>query len=159
MSVFPAAFSFLLPLEGGYTPDQGGTNRGVTQADYEVWRRMHSEPERSVSEMTLDEAQAYYLIQWWAPGPYARIENQDLTNRVFQFAVLTGEREAIIVLQRAAGIPADGIFGPVTEAAVNANISLNAWRVEAARALALIALSNPVKRADLPGWILHRALA
>lgn len=159
MSVFPVAFSFLLPLEGGYASDQGGTNRGVTQADYDAWRRMHSESERPVPEMTLNEAQAYYLTQWWAPGPYARIKNQDLANRVFQFAVLTGEREAIIVLQRAAGIPADGIFGPATEAAVNAGISLDAWRVEAARALALIALSNSAKRVDLAGWILRRALA
>lgn len=163
MSAFAPAFAFLLPLEGGFTSDQDGTNMGVTQADYDAWRSVHEQPAQSVALLTPSEAQAYYFVRWWASGPYSLIADQELANRVFQLAVVMGEVESIKVLQRAIGVNADGVFGPQTSAATNAiawtGHQLDRWRVEAAKVFAEIALRNPLKQRDLPGWLLHRALA
>lgn len=162
MSPFTLAVTFLFALEGGFTPDQGGTNRGVTQADYDAWRSSQGQTLQSVKYMTVDEAEQYYFVRWWTPGPYALIKTQMLVERVFQLAVLMGEKESIKVLQRAVGVSADGVFGPKTLAAVDSGAGslsqIEAWRIEAGRALAQVALANPAKQRDLPGWILRRAL-
>lgn len=69
--MFDAALAFVLRAEGGYSDhpaDPGGaTNRGITQATYDAWRRAKKLPPRPVREITGEEVKAIYRERYWNP--------------------------------------------------------------------------------------------
>lgn len=71
MRVFRLALAEILRWEGGFSDhpgDPGGaTNRGVTQAVYDAWRRSRGKPIRSVREITNEEVEAIYYERYWVP--------------------------------------------------------------------------------------------
>lgn len=69
MTGFPQALRHVLNYEGGYVnhpQDPGGaTNRGVTQATYDGWRRSKGLEKRSVKNIEMLEVEQIYFQNYW----------------------------------------------------------------------------------------------
>ena len=119
---FPHWLSLVLVHEGGYVnhpKDPGGaTNKGVTQAVYDAWRRKHGKPARSVRFIETTELEGIYRKDYWDA-----ISGDELPDgvdyAVFDFAVNSGINRASRYLQRAVGVAEDGKIGPKTLDAVS----------------------------------------
>lgn len=63
MSFFPAAFELVVGIEGGYTADPrdpgGETKYGISKRSY---------PNLVIAQLTLEDAQAIYLQDFWTPA-------------------------------------------------------------------------------------------
>lgn len=118
---FDDALARVLVHEGGYVNDPrdpgGATNKGVTQAVYDDWRRSHGLSPRTVRLLGEAELEAIYEGRYWDA-----IRGDDLPAgvdyAVFDLAVNSGVNRAARFLQRAVGVTEDGKIGPVTLAAV-----------------------------------------
>jgi lysozyme family protein len=113
---FVTCLNIVLGNEGGisnHKADRGGlTNSGVTQRTYDMYRAKHGLIRRPVTEMTPPEVEAIY-DEYWKDARCAYLpEPVDLL--VFDTAINSGARRAMILLQRALGVPDDGLFGKVT---------------------------------------------
>lgn len=103
--------------EGGYSNDAhdpgGMTMRGVTQREYDRWRRALDMPTRWVKQISDDEIRTIYHDDYWLPDcPEMPI---GLNLCLFDTNVNNGPHEAIVLLQRTLGIADDGFWGPETE--------------------------------------------
>lgn len=120
---FDAALAAVLIHEGGFVHhklDPGGaTNRGVTQAVYDDWRRRQGLVPRSVKSITDIELAAIYKRDYWD-----KVRGDDmpagLDYCLFDFAVNSGAARAARYLQSALGVAADGQIGAVTLSAIKA---------------------------------------
>jgi len=120
---FDQALAAVLRHEGGYVNhprDPGGaTNRGVTQAVYDDWRKRQGMDPRSVKSITDVELAAIYKRDYWD-----KVRGDEmpagLDYCLFDFAVNSGASRAARYLQSALGVAADGQIGPATLAAVKA---------------------------------------
>lgn len=118
---FSEALAYILMEEGGFVDDPrdrgGATNKGVTQAVYDAWRRESGEPQQSVRLINVSEVKAIYRRNYWAP-----VRGDDLPRgldyAVFDFAINSGPSRAARFLQVAVGAVADGIIGPRTIEAI-----------------------------------------
>lgn len=117
---FGKSLSMVLVHEGGYVNDPhdpgGATNKGVTQAVYDSWRKSHGKPVQSVRSLTAEELAGIYKLLYWD-----RIRGDDLPSgvdyAVFDFAVNSGVHRAAKYLQAVVGAAGDGIIGGGTLAA------------------------------------------
>ena len=111
------AMKWMLAHEGGYVnhpKDPGGaTNLGVTQRVYDFYRKRKGQSQRSVRAITADEVAAIYKEQYWDA-----VRGDDLPDgldyAVFDYAVNSGPKRAIMELQRVIGAGVDGIPGMET---------------------------------------------
>lgn len=121
--VFGEALAFTLLWEGGYAHvagDRGGaTNRGVTQAVYDDYRRSIHRPTRPVRALDDEELHAIYRERYWIAARCHRIPDRALAIAVFDFAVNSGVGRATRFLQDMVGVVADGQIGSVTLAALD----------------------------------------
>ena len=128
MASFAAALPFILGNEGGFSDDPedsgGRTNFGITQQTLTDFKLAH--PDLSlpddVADLMVDEAGVIYHTDYWC---FDGMESEAVATKVFDMAVNMGLRRAIRLLQatlntNGAALLADGIYGPKTEAAVNA---------------------------------------
>lgn len=181
MADFKDALSYALSHEGGYSNDPrdsgGETILGISRKnwpDLDLWRivdklktEMPFDGRRLAEHITkrindnalaMDMIEAFYRENFWR---YDNIVSQAVANKVFDYAVNMGPRNATMVLQRAlraCGIPIgdDGILGPETIKAANAadpQMLLVGLRSEAAGYYRKIG-----KSAFINGW-LNRAYA
>lgn len=116
---FAAAFDRLLGHEGGYVDhpdDPGGKTRfGITEA---VARAEGYQG--AMHELPVELARQIYRSRYWdavRADQLPEVVRFDL----FDAAVNSGPRQAAQWLQRAAGTDPDGIVGPITIAAVEAD--------------------------------------
>lgn len=117
-----AALRQVLVHEGGYVnhpADPGGaTNQGVTQRVYDAYRTRKGLKPQSVRGISPDEVATIYKRQYWDA-----VKGDDLPAgldyAVFDYAVNSGPKQAILDLQRVLGVTADGIIGNVTLAAIS----------------------------------------
>lgn len=120
---FPASLAHVLTSEGGFSDDPldpgGATNRGITQAVYDAWRKGEGLPARSVKLLNDYETGVIYRRRYWDACSCDLLPG-GVDYCVFDCAVNSGSGKAAKLLQTAAGVPADGSIGPVTLAAVNA---------------------------------------
>ena len=69
MTGFKRALDHVLQYEGGFVDhplDKGGaTNRGITTATYDAWRKAQGLPTRSVKLISMDEVERIYFEQYW----------------------------------------------------------------------------------------------
>jgi lysozyme family protein len=113
---FDTAFHHLLGVEGGFVDhpsDPGGaTNWGITER---VARA--NGYAGHMRDLPVSVAKAIYRKDYWTP---IRAEELPPVVRyaVFDAAVNSGNRQAIIWLQRAVGATPDGVIGPQTLGAV-----------------------------------------
>lgn len=117
---FLACLPFVLKEEGGYsnTPgDHGGaTNFGIIQAEYNSYRHFAGLPVQSVKLIAKDEYEAIYWASYWNPHCPDLPPGLDLS--FFNIAVNGGPVRAVKILQQATGVSVDGVWGPITKAAV-----------------------------------------
>lgn len=110
-------FQWCLTHEGGFVNDPddpgGATNRGITQAVYDAFRRRDGLPERSVKHITDNEMALIYEQQYWRV-----VRGDDLPAgvdyAVYDFAVNSGPARAAKFLQRLVGVDEDGVIGQIT---------------------------------------------
>ena len=139
---FDEAFKRLIGHEGGYSTDRRDTGNwtggrvGVgTLKGTKFGLAANTYPNLDIKNLTLAQAKAIYKKDWWdklgADGMHSAIVFQ-----LWDFAINAGKSRAIKELQQAVGVPADGIIGPQTLAAVNAHdlndviLSLTAERLK-----------------------------
>ena len=124
---YAQALKQVLKYEGGYVDhpkDPGGpTNKGVTQAVYDNWRKSQNLPIQSVRAIADSEVAAIYRNQYWD-----RISGDDLPAgvdfAVFDFAVNSGVSRAAKTLQAVVGVTQDGVIGPATIQATKTYIAM-----------------------------------
>lgn len=123
-AAFDAAFKVLIGEEGGFQKqynDPGNWTGGKVGAGTLVGTKYgiaaHAHPKLDIASLTLDQAKQIYFDAYWTPtcchlmpGPLALVH--------FDAAVNSGPTRAMIWLQGALGVTADGKWGPVTEAAL-----------------------------------------
>lgn len=105
---FDTAFKKLIGHEGGYVNDPrdpgGETKYGISKRAY---------PTIDIKNLTLDGAKLIYKRDYWD-----RCRCDDLPEAVrfdvFDAAVNSGVKQAIVWLQRALGVVADGVIGSIT---------------------------------------------
>lgn len=121
-SEFERSLKAVLVHEGGYAnhpADPGGaTMKGVTQRVYDAFRRRRRLEVQNVREISEIEIQMIYRVQYWN-----EIRGDDLPAgvgyAVFDAAVNSGPRRAVVWLQRALGANlVDGQLGEATLALV-----------------------------------------
>ena len=107
--------------EGGFVDDPadpgGATNFGITIGTLGRYRRAPVTVE-SVRNLTRDEAEAIYQHNYIAQPGYAGIPDGSLRYAVVDAGVQHGTGTATCILQKALGVPPDGVFGMHTLAAV-----------------------------------------
>jgi len=97
--------------------DPGGqTFCGITADEYNEYRISHGEPIRDVRQITQAEGYDIYYIGYWLPHCPLMPPGLDLC--LFDAEVNQGPGEGTKILQYALGVSVDGIWGPVTQAAV-----------------------------------------
>lgn len=120
-SNFEKSLEYVLQHEGGWVhhpKDPGGaTNRGVTQAVYDAYRKTRGKAGQSVKFITDEEVNAIYKFQYWD-----RVQGDllpaGLDYAVFDFAVNSGVGRASKYLQAVLGVAQDGQIGARTLAAI-----------------------------------------
>lgn len=124
---FDEAFKRLIGHEGGYSTDRrdpgnwtGGRVGVGTLKGTKFGLAANTYPNLDIKNLTLAQAKAIYKKDWWdklgADGMHSAIVFQ-----LWDFAINAGKSRAIKELQQAVGVPADGIIGPQTLAAVNSH--------------------------------------
>lgn len=158
-SAFQQAFRLVVGEEGGFTAnpsDPGnwttgrcgvgicrGTKFGISAAAY---------PDLNIERLSIDEARAIYRRDYWD-----KIAGESLPSAlaliVFDGAVNNGVHRAVMWLQQAAGVPADGVMGPVTVRAVQrAGGPLAALMAEAVALRLMFMVELPTWRDFGSGW-------
>jgi lysozyme family protein len=119
---FEACLPYTLIQEGGNSNDLhdpgGRTHKGIIQREYDRFRRSKGLPLQSDYLMSDDEVREIYWTEYWLPHCPSIAPGLDLS--FFDNCVNEGPLRAIVLLQRALGITADGQWGPRTQAAVDA---------------------------------------
>lgn len=119
-SNFKAALTAVLKSEGGNDDDPsdhgGRTSRGITQREYNAWRKEKGLVLLDVWKAPQEDIEAIYKEEYW--DPYCDSFAQGLDYLYFDMAVNAGPYRATILLQRALGVTADGRLGPLTRAAL-----------------------------------------
>lgn len=118
---FEKALDFTLKFEGGYVNDPddpgGETNRGVTKAVYDDYRKGKGLAVQSVRHITEAEIEDIYRTRYWDASQCDQMR-WPLNAVVFDAAVNAGVGQARKLLQRALGVADDGKWGKGTAAAV-----------------------------------------
>ncbi len=109
-----------LKQEGGYSDDAhdpgGKTDYGIIQKEYDLKRRQWGLPTRWVKLISADEYRTIYYTDYWLPyGPHLPA---GLDLECFDQCVNEGSHRAIVLLQIALKVTADGVYGAKTDAAI-----------------------------------------
>jgi lysozyme family protein len=152
-SNFAASLKLVLESEGGNDDDPqdhgGRTSRGITQREYDAWRREKGLPILDVWQAPQEDIDTIYHDEYWEPYCDAMPTGVDYI--YFNNAVLDGPHRATILLQQAIGVTADGRIGPVTRQAVlNANPSATIIKLSDASYAFYRGLHQP---RFLKGWL------
>ena len=111
---FDDAFEKLIGHEGGYVnhpKDPGGeTKYGISKRSY---------PREDIANMSLERAKVIYQQDfWWKAG--CDTVPHGVKFSLFDMAVNSSPTVAIKTMQKAVGVEADGLIGPVTQRALGA---------------------------------------
>lgn len=131
---FDQAFARLIGHEGGYVnhpSDPGGeTKFGISKRSY---------PNEDIANLTLERAKEIYRRDFWdAAG--CDIWPEAIRFEMFDAGVNMGVRTAVQMLQRALGVPDDGIAGPMTRG--RAQMADPAWLLKRLQAHRLISYTR-----------------
>lgn len=123
MDRFTYCLGILFGNEGGTSnnpADHGGlTQMGVTQATYSAYRARMGLVTQSVTLGTIAEFSSIYQTEYWATA-HCDVLPAPVDLCVFDTAVNSGPGRAVMLLQAALGVTADGEYGPATAVAVQA---------------------------------------
>jgi len=136
---FDTAFTRLIDSEGGYTnnpADPGGeTKFGISKRAY---------PHLDIANLTLEQAKAIYKTDYWNKALCPSFPDP-LRFQLFDTAVNSGPRQAVVLLQRGLGVADDGVAGPKTFEAIS--------KINNVPALTIRFIAARLKfMTGLPGW-------
>lgn len=155
---------FILSHEGGFVNDPhdrgGATNKGVTIA---TWRRVgydkDGDGDIDVDDLRLisdaDAVERVMRPHYWNRWQADAIRSQSVANILVDWVWASGSH-GITRVQRMLGVKADGIVGPKTLAALNAQDPAKLfYRIKADRRRFIegIVAANPSQRRFLKGWL------
>jgi lysozyme family protein len=123
---FQDGLTQVLQFEGGYTVDDGGpTNYGITQDTYNAYRF------KSVRSITPVEVATIYQTMYWSASGCDQIDpvSSAVSEIHFDCAVNCGVGTAIGLLQGMLKVTTDHKFGPITLAALVANVKVSELNV------------------------------
>lgn len=156
---FMESLPFILRWEGGFVDDPddrgGRTNKGVTQKTYAAWCSRRGLPPADVKDITADEVAAIYDQDYWLP-PRCDLLQRHLDLAQFDTAVNMGPGRSVKILQTALDCPADGDFGPRTEAlATSCDVASTIANYCTIREgiYRRIAGKDPTQKKFLKGWL------
>lgn len=123
---FDEAFRRLIGHEGGYSTDKrdagnwtGGKVGVGTLKGTKYGIAANTYPNLDIKNLTIAQAKEIYKKDWWdklgGNGLHSAI-----TFQLWDFAINAGKKRAVMELQQAVGVTADGVIGPKTMEAVNA---------------------------------------
>ncbi|MBS7702530.1 glycoside hydrolase family 108 protein [Chelatococcus asaccharovorans] len=119
---FQRAVDHVLASEGGYVDhphDPGGaTNHGITRATLAQYRGREVS-KADMQALSLAEATAIYRQNYWKAVRADALPG-GIDFAVFDCAVNSGPRRAVLILQETLGVARDGIIGPATLGAAGA---------------------------------------
>lgn len=119
-SSFNQSLKFVLQSEGGNDDDPddhgGRTSRGITQHEYDAWRRERNQPTLDVWQAPQSDIIAIYHDEYWEPNCDLLPVGADYM--FFDMNVNAGPTHAAQLIQRALGVAADGRIGPITREAI-----------------------------------------
>lgn len=112
LMTFEDAVNLILEYEGGYVFDSndpgGETKWGISKRVYPQW---------DIKNLTKEKAKAIYKVDYWDVVQAEKLP-QSIRLMIFDCAVNQGQRTARIILQKALGVKADGVLGPITLGAI-----------------------------------------
>jgi lysozyme family protein len=118
MATIELAMPFLKKHEGGWSnrrQDRGGpTMEGLTLAVAQRYGIMTEEALRNISDADL---MRIYRDGYWK---FDGVNDQRVATKMFDLCVNFGDGTEIKMIQVIVGVSADGVYGPATEAAINA---------------------------------------
>ena len=117
---FDYSIAAILMEEGGNDDDPhdpgGRTSRGITQREYNAYRKRKNLSTRDVWQATDAEVAEIYLISYWLPWCPQLPAGIDLF--YFNMCVNAGSIQATKLLQRCLGVADDGHIGIITLGAI-----------------------------------------
>lgn len=144
MTVFDAAFTIVVGLEGGYSNDLsdpgGETHYGISKRSY---------PNLDIKNLTLDQAKAIYLKDYW--NKYQCGQLPWPTSLYLFDGVVNQGSTAVILLQQALDVVVDGIIGTKTIQAAKSATDWHNAKFMALRAQRYTQTSNYAKYGL--GWL------
>lgn len=158
-SNFDKAFEDVVGVEGGYSnhpDDRGGpTKYGITQ-DVLASYRGKAVNESDVKNLTLQEAKLIYRQRYWNPLSCDQIRSPILASLLFDQGVNRGIGAAAKTIQKCVGVKVDGMIGPQTLEAINAQTSRDLafkFVCESQESYARIVQNNTSQAVFLVGWL------
>jgi len=109
---FDQAFEKLIGHEGGYTE---GKNDPGGETKYGISKRAY--PKLDIKNLTLDTAKTIYYADFWLPSGCDVVPDAAAFH-IFDMAVNSGVRTAIVTVQKVVGTTPDGVLGPKTHQAI-----------------------------------------
>lgn len=117
---FKPSLAAILKAEGGNDDDPadhgGRTSRGITQREYDSWRRLQHQPILDVWKAPQSDIETIYHDEYWKPNCDLLPIGSDFL--LFNMAVNAGPSRGAKILQKALGLTVDGRIGPVTREAI-----------------------------------------
>lgn len=157
-TTFAKALALVLKSEGGNDDDPadrgGRTSRGITQREYDAWRAEHNLPQLDVWQAPQSDIDVIYHEEYWEP--WCDIIPAGTDYMFFDTSVLSGQHEAILLLQRAINVPDDGRIGPVTRTAIqnaDAKALIATFSNEKRAFYRAIVSHNPSQTKFIRGWL------
>lgn len=116
---FDEAFERLIGHEGGYvSAEQAARNNDPGgETKYGVSKRAY--PGEDIKNLTLDRAKFIYARDYWAPAGCNEWP-EAIRYEIFDLAVNSGVKRAVMMLQQVVCAQPDGVIGPQTRMAVAA---------------------------------------
>jgi len=155
---WPKALAWVRVSEGGNVddPDDAGgrTSRGITQRSFNSYCQVAGLPQGDVWKAPDPVIDDIYHRGFWMP--YCPVLPAGADYVFFDESVNSGFHEAVLVLQRALGVTADGHIGVVTSAALSKADPMKlveAMTVERIKVYKEIEAAHPVDAKFDHGWM------
>ena len=152
MSLFDQAFAIVVGAEGKLSidPNDPGNYRDGMLVGTKYGIDAASHPGVDIINLTIDQAKAIHLAQYWTPAGCSFLLPRGAVC-LYDCAINQGLSTATRLMQRAVGVPPDGIIGIETQAAFGKATSVHIARFMGLRA---VRYANTLNfSADGEGWM------
>lgn len=137
-------------------PDRGGpTKGGITLKGLRQWRNAPRTSTKELRKLKKEEAMAMLRRRYVQCNGIENLEASAVFEQVIDNSVLSGPYLSVCDLQKALGVTVDGIIGPQTCGAVEAQHATVGAQLVRARALRIVAFvqAHPQQLIFLKGWM------